>query len=74
MKPKPNTQHAKPETPRQLALYKTRLVCGIGKAILNGKTKLPPGVPRVEYALYTLLEAVEELAGLVDEATNGGAE
>jgi hypothetical protein len=63
----------KPETPREWALYRTRLACEIGKDVLTGKTRPPQGVPIVEYALYALFDAVQELAGLVDEATKGGA-
>lgn len=63
----------KPKTPREWALCRTRMVCDIGKDVLSGKTRPPQGVPIVEYALYALFDAVQELAGLVDEATKGGA-
>jgi hypothetical protein len=62
----------KPNTPREWALYRTRLVCGMGKDVLNGRTAPPGGVPVIEYAMYALFDAVQELAGLVDEATKGG--
>ena len=46
---------------------RAKLHCSIGKNMLNGNTEIPEGRDAVEYALYCLLCAVEELAAAIEE-------
>jgi len=55
---------AKPKTPRERAAYRCKLSCQIGRDSLEYKFKTPPGVSPLEYAVFNLLHAVEELAEL----------
>jgi len=55
---------AKPKTPREWFAYRCKLSCKIGRDALDGKTKAPQGVSPLEYAVFNLLHAVEELAEL----------
>jgi hypothetical protein len=52
----------KPKTDNEWAAYRCQLSCKIGRDALEGKTKSPAGVSAMEYALYNLLHAVEELS------------
>ena len=47
--------------------YRCQLSCKIGRDVLNGKTQPPKGVTGIEYALYNLLHAVEELSHAVTD-------
>jgi hypothetical protein len=58
----------KPKTPREWAAHRCKLSCQIGRDALDGKTKSPPGVSPLEYAVFNLLHAVEELAELTSKA------
>lgn len=52
--------------------YRAKLNCQIGRDALEGKGRpLPPGVSTVEYALFCLLYAVEDLATFVEEVESG---
>ena len=53
---------AKPETPRAMALWRAVTCCGIGKKAINGETETPSGSTPLEYALYNLLCAVQDIA------------
>jgi hypothetical protein len=57
----------KPKTPREWAAYRCKVTCQIGRDVLSGKTKTPPGGSPLEYALFNLLHAVEELAELTSK-------
>jgi hypothetical protein len=60
------TAKAKPTPPKLAdnpAMYRAQLSCKIGRDVLDGKTKSPNGVMPMEYALYNLLHAVDEIAG-----------
>jgi hypothetical protein len=54
-------------TPSRLAenpaMYRAQLSCKVGRDVLDGKTKPPNGVTQMEYALFFLLHAVDEIAG-----------
>jgi hypothetical protein len=43
-------------------LCRARMTCGIGKAVLNRETTAPDGATKMEYAMYHLLSAVEDIA------------
>ena len=53
-----------------MGLYRAKLSCKIGRDALDGKTSYPPGSTRVEYALYNLLHAVEEIASAMPNVPN----
>ena len=50
-----------PKTDREWALYRTKLNCQLGRKALEGKTALN-GYTAIEYALFCLLNAVEDVA------------
>jgi hypothetical protein len=52
----------KPRTEAEWGGYRCQMSCRIGRDALEGKTKTPPGVSPLEYAMFNLLHAVEELA------------
>jgi len=54
----------KRKTPREWAAYRCKLSCEIGRDALEYKIKSPPGVSPLEYAVFNLLHAIEELAEL----------
>ena len=47
---------------RHPGLYRAKLSCKIGRDALEGKTDPPGGTTAIEYALYNLLHAVEDIA------------
>ena len=47
---------------RHPRLYRAQLSCKIGRDALEGKTTLPDGVAPMEWAMFNLLQAVEEIA------------
>ena len=51
-----------PRTEAEWCAYRCQLSCKIGRDVLAGKTKTPAGVSPLEYAIYNLLHAVEELS------------
>lgn len=51
-----------PRTPAEWCAYRCQLSCKIGREVLEGKTKTPAGVSPLEYAMFNLLHAVEELS------------
>ena len=53
---------SKPETPRAMALWRAGTCCEIGKKAINGETETPSGSTPLEYALYNLLCAVQDIA------------
>ncbi len=58
---------SKPKTESEWCAYRAQASCRIGRDALDGKTEIPPGVTRQEYAMFNLLHAVEELAKLIEE-------
>ena len=51
-----------PRTEAEWCAYRCQLSCKIGRDVLEGKTKTPAGVLPLEYAVFNLLHAVEELS------------
>jgi len=51
-----------PRTEAEWCAYRCQLSCKIGRDVLEGKTKTPAGVSPLEYAVFNLLHAVEELS------------
>ena len=47
--------------------HRVKLSCRIGRDALEGKSICPPGVFPVEYALFNLLHAVEDLAEAIQK-------
>lgn len=50
---------------RHPGLYRARLFCKLGRAVLEGETPCPDGVQPIERAMLNLLDAVEEIARAV---------
>jgi hypothetical protein len=50
------------KTPKEAALYRVKLNCQIGKDALNGKEPMMSNVEPLEYAVFCLLNAVEDIA------------
>jgi hypothetical protein len=59
----------KPRTPREWALYRCALSCKAGRDALNSGVT-PEGTPVIEYALFTLLHAVEEIGKAMEHDTD----
>jgi len=47
---------------RHPGLYRAQLSCKLGRDALEGKTTPPDGVTPMEWAMFNLLHAVEEIA------------
>jgi hypothetical protein len=62
----------KPKTPAEWSAYRCQLSCKIGRDALEGKTQPPNGWSPLEYAVYNLFRAVEELSRH-NSATNKGS-
>ena len=56
------TNPKKPQTEAEWCAYRCQLSCKIGRDVLEGITKTPHGVTPLEYAVFHLLHAVEELS------------
>ena len=52
----------------EFTLYRARLSCKVGRDAIEGKIAPPCGVPPMEWALYNLLHAVEDIAGAMEKA------
>jgi len=59
---KTQTTPPAPRTTAEWCAHRCQLSCQIGRDVLEGKTEPPAGVTRMEYAVYNLLHAVEELS------------
>lgn len=57
----------KPETQIEWALYRCQSSCQIGRDMLDGKSVTPDGISAVDYAVYCLLIAVEDLSIAIGE-------
>lgn len=60
-RPKRVVKKGKPKSPAELAAYRCRLNCAVGKDVLCGSVPTPKGVTRVEYAMVFLLSGVIHL-------------
>ena len=47
---------------RHPGLYRAKLSCKVGRDAIEGKITLPDGVEPMEWAMFNLLYAVEEIA------------
>ena len=57
---------------RHPGIYRAQLSCQIGRDVLEGKTTAPDGVRPIEYAMFNLLHAVEEIAtAMMPSAASG---
>ena len=52
----------KPRTAEDWCAYRCQLSCSIGRDVLSGKSAPPHGVTAMEFAIFNLLHAVEELS------------
>lgn len=68
---KRGTTHGKAQAPgrsldpvvrRKNALYRAKLSCKIGRDALEGCIEIPANVQSIDWALFNLLHAVEEIA------------
>lgn len=57
-----NRRSLMPRTEAEWCAYRCQLSCKIGRDVLEGKTKTPAGITPLEYAVFNLLHAVEELS------------
>ena len=55
-----------PKTEAEWAAYRCRLSCKIGRDVLEGKTQPPDTVNRLEYAVFNLLHAMEDLSRAIE--------
>lgn len=51
-----------PQTEKEWAAYRCQSSCEIGRKALDGKIKSPNGVTALEYAVFNMLHAIEELS------------
>lgn len=52
--------------PKNIELYRLKLSCQIGRDAINGSSKLPPNTSAVEYAIFNLLHAIEDLGAYLE--------
>lgn len=62
MSKQPKPAPKKPATESEWAAYRCQLSCQIGRDALEGKSEVPYGYTKLEFAVYNLLHAVEELS------------
>ena len=67
------TKRTKPRTEAEWSAYRCQLSCKIGRDALEGKTQPPAGCSPLEYAVFNLLHAVEELSRQIDKLSDGSA-
>ena len=48
------------------ALYRARLSCAIGRDAIEGRIEIPANVSPMEWAMFNLLHAVEEIASAIE--------
>ena len=51
-----------PKTEAEWSAYRVSLNCQVGRDILQLKVKSPPNVPVIEFALFSMFHAIEELS------------
>ena len=54
---------------RNPELYRARLSCKIGRDALEGTSKPPANTTSLEYAVFLLLHAVEDIAAAMEKET-----
>lgn len=59
---------------RHPGLYRAQLSCRIARDVLDGKTAAPAYVSHMEWAMYNLLHAVEEIATAMMPERSGSEE
>lgn len=52
--------------PKNIELYRMKLNCQIGRDALEGKTRPLNGCSQIEYAMYCLLHAIEDLGAYLE--------
>lgn len=61
-----------PQTPEEWTIHRIQLSCQIGRDAIDGSAKPPAGCTRLEWAIYNMLHAIEELAKLNKPPRSGG--
>lgn len=56
------TTNDAPKTPSEMAAYRCRAACRIGRDALDEKIATPIGFSALDFAVYNLLNAVEDLS------------
>ena len=51
---------------RKNALYRAGLSCAIGRDAIEGRIEIPANVSPMEWAMFNLLHAVEEIASAIE--------
>ena len=51
---------------RKNALYRACLSCAIGRDAIEGRIEIPANVSPMEWAMFNLLHAVEEIASAIE--------
>jgi hypothetical protein len=65
----------KPETPLEYAVWRAMSCCRSGQRCLNGEKKeMKTDADQMRYAVYVLLNAVEDVAIAIGELAKGGGE
>ena len=60
----------RPKSPQENALYRASLACKIGRDAIEGKN-VPDGVSRMEFAMFNLFHAIEDIALAMKSNENG---
>jgi len=50
--------------------YRAQLACSIGREVLSGETSPPENTSKMEYAMFNLLHAVEDIATALQQMTD----
>jgi protein involved in temperature-dependent protein secretion len=59
---------------KEFTLYRARLSCKVGRNAVEGKITPPCGLSPLEWAIYNLLHAVEDIAGAMEKRDEKKAE
>jgi hypothetical protein len=52
---------------KEFTLYRARLSCKVGRDALEGKIMTPTGCQPLEWAIYNLLHAIDDIAGALEK-------
>ena len=66
-----NSIKPKPRSQLEWAVERARMSCKVGRDGINGAQDLPDGVTGLEWAVYNLLHAVEDVANAVELMDRG---
>jgi len=58
---------SKPETKLQSHTLRARISCKMGREVLNGDKNVPQGTTDIQFALYCLLEAIDDIAIAIEK-------